>query len=159
MWKLRPTLCDPMDYTVRGILQARILDWVTFPFSWGSSQPSDWTKFSCTTGGFFTSWATREAEESWSGSPFPSPADLPDPGIEPGPPASQADSLPSEPGRLLESIWKRALKCTYPKSTPKQYPHHKNQSDWQRFIQIFLKNRIQGVLLGKICISTARKTK
>ena len=26
-----PTLCDPMDYTVRGILQARILEWVAFP--------------------------------------------------------------------------------------------------------------------------------
>ena len=28
-----PTLCDPMDYRVRGILQARILEWVAFPFS------------------------------------------------------------------------------------------------------------------------------
>ena len=34
-----PTLCDPMDYTVHGILQARILEWVAFPFSRGSSQP------------------------------------------------------------------------------------------------------------------------
>ena len=34
-----PTLCDPMDYTVHGILQARILEWVPFPFSRGSSQP------------------------------------------------------------------------------------------------------------------------
>ena len=33
------TLCDPMDYTVHGILQARILEWVTLPFSRGSSQP------------------------------------------------------------------------------------------------------------------------
>ena len=33
------TLCDPMDYTVHGILQARILEWVAFPFSSGSSQP------------------------------------------------------------------------------------------------------------------------
>ena len=32
------TLCDPMDYTVHGILQARILKWVAFPFSRGSSQ-------------------------------------------------------------------------------------------------------------------------
>ena len=31
------TLCDPMDYTVRGILQARILEWVAFPFSRASS--------------------------------------------------------------------------------------------------------------------------
>ena len=35
------TLCDPMDYTVHGILWARILEWVAFPFSRGSSQPRD----------------------------------------------------------------------------------------------------------------------
>ena len=34
-----PTLCDPMDCIVNGILQARILEWVAFPFSRGSSQP------------------------------------------------------------------------------------------------------------------------
>ena len=34
-----PTLCDPMNYTVYGILQARILEWVAFPFSRVSSQP------------------------------------------------------------------------------------------------------------------------
>ena len=45
-----------MDYTVHGILQARILEWVAFP----------------------------------------SPGDLPNPGIEPGSPALQADSLPTE---------------------------------------------------------------
>ena len=44
-------------------------------------------------------------QESWSGMPFPSPRDLPDPGIEPGPPELQADSLPSEPpGKLLPNI-------------------------------------------------------
>ena len=37
------------------------------------------------------------SQEYWSGLPFPSPGDLPDPGIEPGSPALQADSLPSEP--------------------------------------------------------------
>ena len=35
------TLCDPMDFIVHGILQARILEWVAFPFSRGSSQPGD----------------------------------------------------------------------------------------------------------------------
>ena len=40
---------------------------------------------------------TREAQEYWSGWPIPSPGDLPDPGIEPGSPALQADSLPAEP--------------------------------------------------------------
>ena len=33
------TLCDPLNYTVHGILQARILEWVAIPFSIGSSQP------------------------------------------------------------------------------------------------------------------------
>ena len=36
-------------------------------------------------------------QEYWSGLPLPSPGNLPDPGIEPGSPALQADSLPSEP--------------------------------------------------------------
>ena len=36
-----PTLCDPMGYPVHGILQARILEWVAFSSSRGSSQPRD----------------------------------------------------------------------------------------------------------------------
>ena len=36
-------------------------------------------------------------QEYWSGLPFPSPGDLPDPGIEPGSPALEADALTSEP--------------------------------------------------------------
>ena len=52
-----PTLCDPMAYTVHGILQARMLEWVAFP----------------------------------------SPEDLPNPGIESRSPTFQADSLPAEP--------------------------------------------------------------
>ena len=51
------TLFDPMDYTVHGILQARILEWVSFP----------------------------------------SPGDLPNPGIDPRSPALQVDYLPVEP--------------------------------------------------------------
>ena len=49
------TLCDPMDCTVQGILQARILEWVAFPFSRGSFQPRDGTQVSCIAGRFFTS--------------------------------------------------------------------------------------------------------
>ena len=52
-----PTLCDPMDYRVHGILQARILEWVAFP----------------------------------------SPGDIPNPGIEPRSLTLQADYLPAEP--------------------------------------------------------------
>ena len=56
-----PTLCDPMNYTVHGILQVRILETGAFPFSGGSSQPRNRTQVSHIAGGFFTSWATREA--------------------------------------------------------------------------------------------------
>ena len=59
--QLCPTLCDPMDYTVQGILQAR----------------------------------------HWSGEPFPSPGDLPNPGIELRSPALQTNSLPAEPLMIL----------------------------------------------------------
>ena len=48
------TLCDPMDYTVHGIHQARILEWVAIPFSRGSSQPRDRTQVSRIAGGRFT---------------------------------------------------------------------------------------------------------
>ena len=58
--ELCPTLCNPMDYTVHGIVQARILKWVAFPFPRGSPQPRDRTQVSHIAGGFFTSWATRE---------------------------------------------------------------------------------------------------
>ena len=59
-----PTLCDPIDYTVHGVLQARILEWVAFPFSKGSSQPRVQTQVSSIAGGFFTSWATRVENKS-----------------------------------------------------------------------------------------------
>ena len=54
------TFFDPMEYTIHGILQARILEWVAFPFSRGSSQCRDWTQDSHIAGRFFTSWATKK---------------------------------------------------------------------------------------------------
>ena len=63
-----PILCNPMVYTVQGILQARILEWVAIPFSRGSSQSRDRTHISHIAGGFFTSWATREAQPYKRGS-------------------------------------------------------------------------------------------
>ena len=102
------SLCDPMDCnspgsSVHGILQGRILEWVAKPFSRVSSQPRDRTHVFCIIGRFFTVWATREAQcwnsclqEYWSGLPSPSPQELPNPGIEPWSPASQADPLPFE---------------------------------------------------------------
>ena len=53
--QLCPALCDPVDYTVHGNLQARIQEWVAFPFSKGSSQPRDRTQVSHIACGFFTS--------------------------------------------------------------------------------------------------------
>ena len=74
-WKVKskgpqscPTLCDPMDYTVHGILQARILQWVAFPFSRVSSQPRDRTQVSHIAGRFFTSWAQEKLKKTGVGS-------------------------------------------------------------------------------------------
>ena len=61
-----------------------------------NDQPRDRTQVSHIAGRFLTSWATTEAQEYWSGYPIPSPGDLPNPGIKPGFPALQVDSLPTE---------------------------------------------------------------
>ena len=62
--QLCPTLCDPVDcnpsgFSIHGILQARILEWVAMPLSRGSSQSRNWSSVS--KGRFITIWATREA--------------------------------------------------------------------------------------------------
>ena len=54
-----PTLCNPMDHSllgssIRGILQAKILEWIAIPFSRGSSRPRDRTWVSHMAGGLFT---------------------------------------------------------------------------------------------------------
>ena len=64
------TICDPMDYTVHGILQARILEWVSFPSSRGSSQPRDQTQVSHIASGFFSSWATGKPKNTEVGCHF-----------------------------------------------------------------------------------------
>ena len=93
--QLCPTLRDPIDYTVHGILQARILEWVAVPFSKGSSQPKDRTRL--------PHWRqilyqlTRgEPKNTGMGSLSLSPGDLPDPGTELGFPALQVESLTTE---------------------------------------------------------------
>ena len=67
--KLCLTLYDLMNYSpsgssIRGISQARILEWVAISFSRGSSQPRDQTCISCIAGRFFYHWANWE--ELWS---------------------------------------------------------------------------------------------
>ena len=66
-----PTLCDPMDCSlpgssVRGILQARILEQGGISFSTGSSRSKDWTLVSRIAGRCFDLWATREAPWSFT---------------------------------------------------------------------------------------------
>ena len=109
-----PALWDSMDCnlpgsSVHGILQARLLEWVTFPFSRGSSQPRDWTQVSRIVGRFLPAepqGSPRILE--WVAYPFSS--DLRDPGIEPGSPELQTDSLLTElSGKLarkrIDVIW------------------------------------------------------
>ena len=105
-----PTLCDPIDSSppgslVPGILQARTLEWVAISFS----NAGKWkvkVKSLSRVRLLVTPWtAAHQAppsmgfsrQEYWSGEPFLSPGDLPNPGIEPRFPAMKADSLPSEP--------------------------------------------------------------
>jgi len=67
------TLCEPpKDYTAHGILQARRLEWVAFPFSRGSSQPRDPTQVSHMAGGFFyqLSHKGRPRMLEWVAYPF-----------------------------------------------------------------------------------------
>ena len=92
------TLCDPMDSTVHGILQARILEWVAFPFPRGSSKPRDQTLVSHIAGRFFTSWATRVLPKTWmltSG-----PRKWPHPITPPGFQSARKVQLPSHFPRL-----------------------------------------------------------
>ena len=61
----RVWLCDPMDhslpgFSVHGIFQARVLEWVAISFSRGSSWPRDQTHVSCIAGRRFTLWATYD---------------------------------------------------------------------------------------------------
>ena len=66
-------------------------------------------------------------QEYWSGLPFPSPGDLPDPEIEPGSPALQADSLPFEPPRwALESFYSNKLPGDA--ATPGNFGKHATKS-------------------------------
>ena len=55
-----PTDCNPPGSSVRGILQARKLEWVAIPISTRSSHPRDQTLVFCIAAGFFTIWTTRE---------------------------------------------------------------------------------------------------
>ena len=53
--------CRQILYQLRHKGSPRILEWVAYPFSSGSSWPRNWTRVSCIAGGFFTNWAITEA--------------------------------------------------------------------------------------------------
>ena len=89
--------CKQILYQLSHQGSPRILEWVACPFSRGSSRPRDQTQVSHIASRFFTSWATSEAQEHWSGKPIPSPQDLPSPEIKLRSSTLQADSLPAEP--------------------------------------------------------------
>ena len=57
-----PVVCSPPGSSVRWILQARILDWVAFSFSGGSSWSKNQTQASCITCRFLTIWATKNTQ-------------------------------------------------------------------------------------------------
>ena len=87
------TLCDPTDYTVHGILQARILKWVAFPFSRDLPNPGIEPRSSTLQVDSLPAEPQGKPKNTGVGSLS---ADLPDPGIEPGSSALQADSLQTE---------------------------------------------------------------
>ena len=94
-----------MDYTVHGILQARILEWVAFPFSRGPTQPKDRTQVSCIAGRFFF----LPAELQWK----PKSAGVGNlfllQGIFLTQESLQVNSLPTEPSKNLSQV--KNLKC------------------------------------------------
>ena len=61
--------CRWILFQLRHQGSSRILERAAYPFSSGSSQPRNWTRVSYTAGGFFTSWATREAQKGCAASP------------------------------------------------------------------------------------------
>ena len=96
------TLCDPMDYSVHGILQARRLEWVAFPFSRRTfpTQGLNQGLPHCRQILYQLSHQGSPRILEWVAYPFSS--NLPNPGIKLMSPALQADSLPTElPGKTL----------------------------------------------------------
>ena len=74
-------------------------------------------------------------QECWSGLPFPSPGDLPDPGIEPRSPALQADALPCEPPGKPISWLRDEHKQEVPEINQIWPQEQTNQNDWLKETQ------------------------
>ena len=89
-------VCSLLGSSVRGVFQARILEWVAISFSWGSSQLRDQTHVCphCWWVLYQLSHKGNPKILEWVAYPFP--RGLPNPGFKPGSPTLQADSLPTE---------------------------------------------------------------
>ena len=104
-----PMACSPPSSSIHGIFQAKVLEWgaiATIDQIYISLNVFQVKSFSRVrpfatprTVAYQAPSMGFSRQECWSGLPFPSPEDLPDPGIEPVSPALQADALPSEPPR------------------------------------------------------------
>ena len=94
--QLHLTFCYPMDYTARGILQARILEWVAVPFSRGLSNPEIEPKNSTLQEDSLPAEPPRKPKNTGVGSLSLLQWIFLPPEFEPGSPALQVDSLPAE---------------------------------------------------------------
>ena len=95
-----PMVCSPPGSSVHGDSPEKNTRVGCHAFLQTIFPTRDQTQVSRIAGRFFTSWATREAQECWSGQPTSSPGDPPDRGIEPGSLALQADFIPAQlPGK------------------------------------------------------------
>ena len=70
-------------------------------------------------------------QEYWSGLPFPSPGDLPNPGIEPGSPAMQTDALPYEPPGKPNKKFKSIYLLTDASQSEKAMATHSSTLAWK----------------------------
>ena len=99
-----PTLWDPSDYIVHGILQARILEWVAFPFSRGSSPLRDWTPGLPHYRWIRYQLCHRRSPRILKWVAYPFSRESSQSRIKPESPALQADSLPTElPGKKVKA--------------------------------------------------------
>ena len=134
-----PTLCDPMNcslpsFSVHGILQARILEWIDIPFSRGSSQTRDWILVSCIAGRFFTISATGKSSLCSNSSNFKLLF-----------PFSWVSFTGSKSGKeYVKAVYCHPAYLTYMQSTSYE------MLGW-------MKNKLESRLLGEISIISDRK--
>ena len=106
-------VCSLLGSSVRGVFQARILEWVAISFSWGSSQLRDQTHVCphCWWVLYQLSHKGNPKILEWVAYPFP--RGLPNPGFKPGSPTLQADSLPTELSGKPRKMYKGSLLFTF----------------------------------------------